>query len=300
MISTRDNNIKQLPERLTLLELPRPNALANLKRGRRRQANPIDYGDSLPAGYNRQLQAIISAINEEVRRDIIPAIYRAKPEYTADAWPTMMNALLTALAERWTGSLFNVQADRIAAGTVRRVEAVNGQAFLKSVNQAVGIEVFGAHSESIATELEAAALENAELIKRVATDHIHRVRTTVMERMRGGYAPSVIAKDLQKQAGISRRHAKFIARDQTAKLNGELTKQRNLAAGIEYFRWRHSKDQRVGSDHRLAAERDVGYGPGVYRWDKPPKEGIPGRASRPNCRCTAAPVFPWELPGRSA
>src|SRR5690625_6696256 len=84
MISTRDNNIKQLPERLTLLELPRPNALANLKRGRRRQANPIDYGDSLPAGYNRQLQAIISAINEEVRRDIIPAIYRAKPEYTGE------------------------------------------------------------------------------------------------------------------------------------------------------------------------------------------------------------------------
>src|SRR5690625_6525081 len=172
MISTRDNNIKQLPERLTLLELPRPNALANLKRGRRRQANPIDDDNSLPAGYNLQLQAIISAINEEVRRDIIPAIYRAKPEYTADAWPTMMTALLTAFAERWVGSMFDVQAERIAVGTVRRIEAVNGQSFLKSVNQSVGIEVFGSHSESIAIDLEVDVLENAEMIKQVVTDHM--------------------------------------------------------------------------------------------------------------------------------
>lgn len=285
----------QQPKSLSLITPPRPNALENLKAGRPRRAEPIDYPDSLPAQYNRQLQALISAINEDIKREIIPALHRLKPEYTQDAWPSMMNALLTALVERWTGPIFKAQAARIAAGTVRRAEAENGKAFLKSVNKAVGIEVFGAQSEALTTELEAAAVENAHLITTIPEQYLNKVSTTIMERMRGGYAPSVIARDLREQSGITRRRAKIIARDQTAKLNGELTKLRNKAAGIAYFRWVTSKDGRVGDDHRKAAERDVGFGKGIYRWDNPPKEGIPGRATRPNCRCTASPVFEWEL-----
>jgi len=297
-MATSQPQPNQPKEKFTLIAPPRPNALANLKAGQPKRAKPVDYDEALPRQYNRILQAIITAVNADIKRDILPAIQRAKPEYTADAWPSLMNALLTALAERWSGTLFKSQAQRIAAGTVRRAEAENGKAFLKSVNQAAGVEVFGAHSEALSTELEAAAIENAQLITKMTAEHINRIQTTIMENMRAGYAPSVIARNLQEKSGISRKRAKFIARDQTAKLNGELTKLRNQAAGIEYFRWSTSKDGRVGEDHRRAAERDVGYGPGVYRWDKPPKEGIPGRATRPNCRCSAAPVFEWELPGK--
>ena len=168
---------------------------------------------------------------------------------------------------------------------------------MESVNQAVGIEVFKGQSSKLTTSLEAASLTNAKLIKNITDTHADRISTSILESMRAGYAPSKIAADLQKQSGISRRRAKLIARDQTAKINGELTKLRNLEAGITHFRWVHSGDGRVGDDHRRAASRDVGFGPGVYRWDKPPKEGIPGRSSRPNCRCTAAPVFEWELLG---
>lgn len=284
------------PDKLQLLQTPAANALERLKAGKPKQAKPVDYSESLPARYNRDLNKIITAINEDVKANVLPAVYQQKAEYTADAWPTVMNALLTALTERWTGDLFKAQADRLAAGTIRRIEAENGQAFLNSVNGAVGIEVFGANSQAITTQLEAASIENANLIKDLSDQHVKRISTTILERMRGGYAPSVIAKDLQKVSGISRRRAKNIARDQTSKLNGELTKQRNLAAGIEFFRWVDSDDSRVGDDHRRAANRDIGYGKGVYRWDKPPKEGIPGRSTRPFCRCTAAPVFPWELP----
>ena len=296
MMATSQVPATPQPEKFTLIALPRPNALENLKAGKPRQAKPIDYPESLPNQYNRILQAIITAINADIKEQIIPAIHRAKPEYTADAWPSLMGGLLAALAERWSGAMFTSQAQRIAAGTVTRIEAENGKAFLKSVNQAVGVEVFGTHSAALTTELEAAALENAQLITNLTAEHINRISATVMENMRQGYAPSVIAKNLQEKSGMTRRRAKFIARDQTAKLNGELTKQRNKAAGIEYFRWSTSKDQRVGDDHERAAKRDVGFGPGVYRWDKPPKEGIPGRATRPNCRCSAAPVFEWELP----
>ena len=114
--------------------------------------------------------------------------------------------------------------------------------------------------------------------------------------MRAGQSPTQIANNIQEATGITRRRARGIARDQAAKLHGEITERRQRQAGIKYFRWVTSKDERVGTDHARAAARDVGYGPGVYRWDRPPKEGIPGRATRPNCRCTATPIFEWELP----
>lgn len=291
--ATQQNQTQRNP--LQLIEAPKPDALAGLSRGQPKKAKPIDYDDSLPAQYNKQLQALVTAINEDLRTIIMPQVYRLKPEYTADAWPTVMESLLTALAQKWTGSLFNAEASRVAAGTVRRIDAENGNAFLKSVNKAVGIEVFGNNSHAVATELEAATIANANLITNLSETYINQIRTTIVENMRQGFAPAKIAKDLQKKSGMTRKRAKLIARDQTAKLNGELTKARMNEAGIKYFRWVTSKDSRVGDDHKLAARRDIGYGPGVYLWAKPPREGIPGSSARPNCRCTASPVFEWEV-----
>lgn len=286
-----------------LLTPPRPSALEGLKQQPRRAA-PVDYDDSLPARYNRKLQALITAMNDDIKRDLMPAIKRLKSDYIADSqerviwvdgWPSVMNALLSAFAEKW-GNIGKLQSERLAAGTVRMIDAENSEQFVKSVNKAVGVEVFGTNSAAVTEALEAATIANAKLIKNITDTHAERISTIVMENMRAGFAPSKIAKDLQKQAGISRRRAKNIARDQVSKLNGELTEQRSTAAGLECFRWVDSGDGRVGADHERAATRDVGYGPGVYRWKNPPKEGKPGRATRPFCRCTAAPVFEWELP----
>lgn len=305
------NPKSQTTNNQSLIQIAMPNALERLQKKGSRRSAPVDYSYSLPAHYNKQLQALISAINDDIKNEVIPLIHRLKPEFTADAWPTTINNLLTAIGERWTGQAFKSQAERIAAGTLRRVEAENGAAFLKSVNKAVGVEVFANNPLAIQTRLEAAFIDNANLIKTIPSKYLDQVSQIVSTRMRGGYAPSVIAKDLQKLSGVTRKRAKLIARDQTAKLNSELTEGRFKGAGIEHFRWRDSNDRRVSGKpggkypdakikcHHIA-RRDIGFGPGVYRIDKGASYGgesglMPGRAHI-QCRCTYEPVFPWELP----
>jgi SPP1 gp7 family putative phage head morphogenesis protein len=111
--------------------------------------------------------------------------------------------------------------------------------------------------------------------------------------MRIGLRPSEIAKSLTEKYGIAQRHAKFIARDQAAKVNGEITKQRQLDAGFVAFRWLDADDSRVRHRHREIANADIGMGKGVYLWSDLPmgEEGVPIQpGSTYNCRCVSRPV----------
>ena len=111
--------------------------------------------------------------------------------------------------------------------------------------------------------------------------------------MRQGMRPSHIESQLVEQFGVSERNAKRIARDQHSKIQGEVSKLRQEASGIKYFRWLDADDSRVRPLHRRCANKDVGFGKGVYRWDQLPKNEkgqpiYPG--SEINCRCVAVPV----------
>ena len=101
-------------------------------------------------------------------------------------------------------------------------------------------------------------------------------------------------KDLTKQVfdimsertEVSDSRATLIARDQVAKLNGELTKERQQDIGVEGYIWRTVGDERVRESHE---EVDGQY----FSWDNPPSEtddNHPGEDYQ--CRCWAEPVLP--------
>lgn len=75
--------------------------------------------------------------------------------------------------------------------------------------------------------------------------------------------------------------ARAIARDQVAKLNGQINADRQVAIGVTHFRWKTRQDRRVRPKHK--ARRDK-----VYAWEDPPDGEIPGQPI--NCRCHADPV----------
>lgn len=73
------------------------------------------------------------------------------------------------------------------------------------------------------------------------------------------------------------KHARFIARDQMATLNGELAKARQTAAGVSEFKWQTQKDSKVREEHRELQGR-------VFKWSEGAPGGIyPGQPI--NCRC---------------
>jgi len=165
----------------------------------------------------------------------------------------------------------------------------------------------------MAEYIDASVLDNVNLIKSVSEQYFQRVQNVVLGGMRSGDSPTTIARALQHQTGITDRRARIIARDQIAKLNSQIVQRRQVQAGITHFRWVTANDERVtgrpGGRYANAkvkcheiAKRDIGFGPGVYRWDRGASYAgetnlHPGQA-HVNCRCTASPVFEWQLPNR--
>lgn len=274
---------------------------------RKRSARPRDPTDRIETFYAAQLRSLVAAMSAAVNEHIKPVVKEIKSDYTpdaipytADSWTDRLQDALRAAMALFVGlpaSGMESQYRRTAQRVVSMAESETTSAFVDGVNRAVGVDLSPVlDEEGMADYIDVAVQDNVELIRTIPEQHFRRIEQAVYGGVRAGQAPTQIALNIQQATGITQRRARGIARDQASKLRGEITERRQQQAGVKYFRWATSKDERVGTDHARAASRDVGYGPGVYRWDRPPKEGIPGRAARPNCRCTATPIFEWELP----
>lgn len=241
--------------------------------------------------YNAQLQKLVRAIRQDINEEIIPLIRSLEPQYIGDSavfdgWAPDIAAVFERVAAKWASPTFIGAAKSVAGSFVSAMGVQNSKRFARSVGS-IGLDVFG-DSQKLSDILEASIADNTRLIKTIPAQYLTQVESIVMANMKSGLRPSAIVKQLQEQFGVTKRRAAVIARDQTSKANGELSKQRQEDAGFEFFRWLDSDDSRVRHRHEVIANADVGYGKGVYRWDSPPKNAkgipiIPGQEI--NCRC---------------
>lgn len=139
------------------------------------------------------------------------------------------------------------------------------------------------------TELEQWVNDGVSLIKTIPQDSLDAMENIVMDGFVDGKSLTDIQRDIQAQYGIDKRHAAFIARDQTAKLNAAITERQQKDAGVRRYKWSTSGDERVRSDHKKLDGR-------VFSYDDPPVvDSRTGRRCNPgqdyNCRCVAIPVL---------
>ena len=125
------------------------------------------------------------------------------------------------------------------------------------------------------------------------------MRDIVYDGYVNGRTTTDMVKDIRRVYGVSRYRARFIARDQIAKLNGEIQRAQQKDAGIREYIWSSSEDERVRNCHRVLNGNK-------FSWDDPPemwyetKKGIvyTGRHCHPGqdfqCRCAGRPVFSME------
>lgn len=234
--------------------------------------------------YNRKLQQIVKLVRDDIDAELVPVIKQSVPEYVADSWSDVIAAALQRLVERWTSPFARRQAREIAGTFVT-------DASTRAMRRTVGIDLYGGNDQLI-DYLKAAADQNAALITSIPAQYLEQVSNIVVGNMRQGMRPSYIEQQLVKQFGVTTRRAKLIARDQTSKIQGEITRIRQVNSGILYFRWLTAHDERVRPSHVAVGNRDVGYGKGVFRWDDlPVVDGVPTFPGQPiNCRCVAVPV----------
>lgn len=234
--------------------------------------------------YNRKLQQIVKLVRADIDAELVPAIKHSVPEYIGDAWSDTIATVLQRIVARWTSPFARQQAREIAGTFV-------SDASTRAMRRTVGIDLYGGNDQLI-DYLKAAADQNATLITSIPAQYLEQVSNIVVGNMRSGMRPSYIEQALVKQFGITQRRAKLIARDQTSKIQGEITRIRQVNSGIQYFRWLTAHDERVRASHVAVGNRDVGYGKGVFKWsDLPVVDGVPTFPGQPiNCRCVAVPV----------
>lgn len=263
---------------------------------------PVELSKSTGVQYNAMLRKLTREIKRDVNQ-LLPLLRDLAPEYQADSvmvvsdsYVSQLTSALRQLVDKWTSPAFRDIATRLSTQFVRAADRVNAERFSKTM-KGVGIDLFG-DDTTLVDYIDASIFDNTRLIMSIPEQYLTQVESIVMTNVRAGGRPAAIAKLLQKQFDVTENRAKMIARDQTAKVNGDLSKKRQQASGFEYFQWITSEDEKVRDRHDDISDKLTAYGPGVYRWDNPPLSSqgtsiIPGQDFQ--CRCTARPVSNREV-----
>lgn len=146
---------------------------------------------------------------------------------------------------------------------------------------------------------------------------IERLRDVIEKNVLSGYNRRELRELIEVEYGVSRNKAKFLARQETSLFLAEVRDERYVDAGLKYYKWSTSKDNRVvGKPGGLYPEGGTGHGnhyvmqgkickfsdPTVYadniedakknKWKSKLSIGAdnthPGQAF--NCRCTSIPL----------
>lgn len=130
--------------------------------------------------------------------------------------------------------------------------------------------------------------ENVSLIVTIPRELHGDVERMVQRAISSSHPSPKLGKHIQERFGVSKRHARFIARDQISKHAGKLNRHRQKDLGIDSFVWRSVGDERVRDWHRDELDGNT------YRWDKAPlsEDGepiFPGDDYQ--CRCEGEPVM---------
>ena len=130
---------------------------------------------------------------------------------------------------------------------------------------------------------------NVDLIKSIPKNSLGEMEDIVLEGVKTGKTAKSVLQDIQHTYGVSRNKAKFLARDQMAKLNSNIAQMQQTNAGVEEYIWSSSGDGRVRDRHKELDGKK-------FKWSEPPiVDKKTGRRAHPGqdyqCRCVALPVF---------
>lgn len=161
----------------------------------------------------------------------------------------------------------------------------------KAVKRTIGINILEDYykGEFYRQTLDQWAKDNVNLIVTRPKETLGKMMNIVQEGFLTGQTTKTIAKKIADAYNYDMYWAKFIARDQMAKLNADVTEQAQRDAGITRYEWSTSDDSRVRKSHAALDGK-------IFSWDDPPiVDEKTGRRCHPGqdyqCRCVALPIF---------
>ena len=233
--------------------------------------------------YRKDMNKLITAMSKDVLTTIVPFLKMNSTAFVADvSFSLQLRDLLHGIKKKYRD--ITGLATGMATKAIGTMAADNKKRFDTAIEKATGVSLGRIISnENLADTLQTQIAVNVDLIQSLPDEYYKKISTRIFQRVAQGDKVGSLTFDLMQIAGVTRKRANLIARDQTSKTNAAISRQRQEALGITEYVWRTSQDERVRTSHKNNNGE-------VFRWDKPSKiTGHPGRDI--NCRCTARGII---------
>ncbi len=272
--------------------------------------------------YRRQLVAISQEMAEAIEREIIPLLEELEPQFVKktgdgriivadreivvpenfaeilDHEFAVVDGFASVLATALAGIRSNLRdqdaiAKEMAARHISTTNAAQRKRYYQRLEKATGVNLEGiVEEEGLQDILELSSATNTNLITSIPNDQLAKVESLIFRNTLKGATALSLTEEIRKLADISEARAKFIARDQVAKLNAALTQARHENLGIFEYWWRSMRDGlRVRESHRKADK--MSREGRKFRYDTPPAvTGGHAPGEDFGCRCVGEAVIP--------
>ena len=246
------------------------------------------FPDNVAKNYSRGLVSMVDDAAKKnmrtFREKIVPLMKKYKKRYSGDMDEfDMIIALIEAEIARQITISFETVAEAIITRNLRFLNEANATMMTQQI-RVLSVSVIG-EEPWVQSFLKTSIKENLSYVQNIKDEYYANMQRIIYQGIKKDQSVSDIAEQLQKQIGMTKNRAEFVAVDQTGTIFGQLTARRHQEAGIKRFRWQTSEDEKVRKTHRELADR-------VFNYDDPPSIGLPGEDYR--CRCVATPVFDGE------
>lgn len=262
------------------------------------------YTPQIPASAEREYVRLTNQYMKILKDELEKELPKLKEAYKATRDEEVqknrrndgVTDLMLAVSQIFNTIKNNVIAKTLGFGLYRKLELLANmnrkltvKEWKRAIKATLGIDIREDYylGDFYVEQLQKWVEENVALIKTIPEDTLEKMRDIVYDGFANGKTTTRMTKDIQRVYGISRRRAEFIARDQTAKLNGQIQKAQQQDAGIEEYIWMTTGDERVRKSHKELNGKK-------FNWNEPP-ENSDGRACHPGqdygCRCIGRPVF---------
>lgn len=226
--------------------------------GRRGLVRKVKKPPREPRQIERRYQAEFVTAIKEIEKNIKEKLFEnlnalVQKRETSLRLDTYVDDLETMMSEI---TIFaNNENQKIIAGLNEKGQKISGwnkKELSKVYESVLGVNLFDRLSvdgEWLDTEIKSWAKENTALINKLSEDMLKDVESITLRGLREGQSIDTLKSEIQKRFSITENRAKLIARDQTARLNSNLSKARQQNLDLDLYEWSSAGDERTRDSH---------------------------------------------------
>jgi len=195
--------------------------------------------------------------------------------------------------------LFKRSINRMTKPFLERVKDKTEKEFVNEFERQTGTQPLQ-NQLNVDEFIEDSLQANVSLIKTIPEQHFSQIKTLTENAVRKGELTPALQKKIRELSQASKNRARLIARDQVAKLMGNIEEARQRNLGVTRYIWNTRQDQRVRSFASTKGASDHKRLEGtIQKWGADPVTVFKGKRAGERhspgndiaCRCWSQAVY---------